>query len=186
MSLEKRLMELLSAHPTLQRDLEWVRSLKIPDAYIAAGYVRNYIWDCLHNYSDISPLNDIDVVYYDQADVSEQTEKHFEGLLKSMFGEYNWSVKNQARMHLRNRDEPYLSVEDAIKRWPETVTAIGVALDTDNHLSIIAPHGLDDLFNLTIRRSPFFHDRDYYQARVKSKRWKTIWPNLIHVDESLY
>ncbi|WP_239616794.1 nucleotidyltransferase family protein [Cohnella mopanensis] len=183
MSLEKKLIRILSTHPNIQRDLELVTSLNLPNAYIAAGYIRNYVWDYLHNNTNITALNDIDVIYYEQKDLSEETERRYESQLKTKIGEYNWSVKNQARMHLRNNEEPYLSVEDAMKRWPETVTAIGVTLDPDHNLSIIAPHGLDDLFSLTIRRSPNFQDRDYYIARVKSKKWMSNWPKLFQVDE---
>jgi hypothetical protein len=78
----------------------------------------------------------------------EETEKEYEHTLKDQFPEYNWSVKNQARMHLRNKESPYKSVEDAMKRWPETVTAIGLSLDQKNNIKIIVPHGLNDLFEL--------------------------------------
>jgi hypothetical protein len=179
---ENRLLEILTTHPTLQRDLQMVQSLELQNWCIAAGYVRNFVWDYLHDRATITPLNDIDVLYYDPADLSEDREKHFESQLLSQAGEYNWSVKNQARMHLKNNQAQYLSVEDAMKRWPETVTAVGVTLDPDNNLNIIAPHGLDDLFQMIVRRSPFFPDHEYYQARVTDKNWLKIWPRLTQVD----
>ena len=45
--------------------LEAVSSLWLPDWYIAAGFLRNAIWDALHAKSVRTPLNDIDVIYYD-------------------------------------------------------------------------------------------------------------------------
>ncbi|QJD83248.1 nucleotidyltransferase family protein [Cohnella herbarum] len=183
MKLEEKLIDILSTRRSLMRDLGTVESLGLPDWCIAAGYVRNFVWDHIHNHTEITPLNDVDVLYYDLSDQTEETEKHYEDLLRMNQPEYNWSVKNQARMHQRNNDDQYESVEDAMKRWPETVTAIGITLDGDNKLRIIAPHGLQDLFTLTIRRSPFFYDYDYYRARVKSKNWLSIWPRLNLIDE---
>jgi len=41
--------------------LSIVSSLKLPDWYIGAGFVRNLVWDHLHNFPS-TPLNDIDVI----------------------------------------------------------------------------------------------------------------------------
>ncbi|SDF57102.1 Nucleotidyltransferase [Paenibacillus sp. cl6col] len=38
------------------------------------------------------------------------------------------------------------SMLDALRRWPETATAIGVRLDEDNQLDFCAAYGLEDLF----------------------------------------
>lgn len=59
-------------------------------------------------------------------------------------------------MHIRNYEQPYTSVEDAMKRWPETATAIGIQINRTNNIEIRAPHGLNDLFNMVIRRSKYF------------------------------
>src|SRR5690554_2893784 len=124
--LEKKLIDIMKSNSKLMRDLELVRDLELPDWYIAAGYVRNFVWDHLHEYSNSTPLNDVDIVYFDPSDVRIDKERTFDDLLKSQVPEYNWSVKNQARMHLRNGSIPYTSVSDAMKRWPETATAVGV------------------------------------------------------------
>lgn len=165
------------------RDLKLVQSLNLPDGCIAAGYVRNFVWDHFHRKNKLTPLNDIDILYYDVSDLREGTEQRYEEQLRTRQPGYNWSVKNQARMHLRNKEQPYRSVEDAMKRWPETVTAVGVALDHDDKLKIIAPLGLEDLFSLQIRRSPFFDDYDNFKARVESKNWLNLWPRLRFVEE---
>jgi len=182
MQHEKELIDLLLTHPFLMRDLKLVQSLGLPDVCIAAGYVRNFVWDHFHGRSKLTPLNDIDVLYYDAADLREETEKSYEEQLTKRQPGFNWSVKNQARMHQRNDEQPYRSVDDAMKRWPETATAVGVALDDDDKIRIIAPHGLEDLFSLRIRRSPFFDDADYYRSRVKSKNWLNLWPRLELID----
>ncbi|MFB9278432.1 nucleotidyltransferase family protein [Cohnella cellulosilytica] len=183
MKHEKELIDLLLAHPHLMRDLKLVQSLNLPDGCIAAGYVRNFVWDHFHRKGRMTPLNDVDIVYYDISDLREETDQRFEQQLTAQHHGYNWSVKNQARMHRRNNELPYQSVEDAMKRWPETATAIGVALDRDDKLRVIAPLGLEDLFSLRLRRSPFFDDDDYYRVRVKSKNWLELWPKLRLAEE---
>jgi hypothetical protein len=42
--------------------------LNIQDGYIAAGFVRNLVWDKLHHIES-QPLNDIDVIYWCDIDV---------------------------------------------------------------------------------------------------------------------
>lgn len=160
------------------RDLEWVQQLQLPHWCIAAGYVRNYVWDYLHDYTSPTPLNDVDILYYDPIDLQEETEKIYEHHLKQRYDGYNWSIKNQARMHTKNQDPPFGSVAEAMMRWPEVVTAVGICLTDDKRIEIIAPHGLDDLFNFFIRKSPYFKDEDYFNDRVSSKKWLENWPQL--------
>lgn len=40
-----------------------VSELSLPQCYIAAGFVRNLVWDSLHGLA--TPLNDVDVIYFD-------------------------------------------------------------------------------------------------------------------------
>lgn len=179
---EIKLLEMLSQHPFLARDLNYVEALKLPHWCISAGYIRNYVWDCLHKKEQPTPLNDVDVLYYDAADLSEAVEKRCEELLIEAYPHYRWSVKNQARMHRKTNLRPYKSVEDAMKHWPETATAVGVARDEKGLLEIIAPHGLNDLFGLLVRQSPYFMDRSYFFTRIESKRWLETWPKLVVLD----
>lgn len=181
--LEQRLIQILLTNRNLLRDLEAVKSLGLPQWCIAAGYVRNCVWDDLHGFASRTPLNDVDVLYFDPTDLREEVEKTYEMALKEKVSDYNWSVKNQARMHIRNQERPYTNVADAMKRWPETATATGVSLDHNGNFLIIAPHGLEDLFDLVIRKSPYFKDRDYFFKRVENKKWTATWPKLIVVDE---
>jgi hypothetical protein len=81
-------------------------------------------------------------------------------------------------MHIKNNDEPYNSIVDAVSRWPETVTAVGIRLEENDSIAIIAPYGINDIFDMRVRRSPLFKDKEYFQKRVKNKNWKVIWPKL--------
>ena len=100
--------------------------LNISDWYIAAGFVRNLVWDHLHRFN-ASDLQDIDVIFFCDKTISASHDNVIEQRLTDLLA-LNWSVKNQARMHLRNHDKPYLSCIDAMSYWPEQQTAVGVNL----------------------------------------------------------
>lgn len=180
----QKLLEIMQTYEPFMKDLRLVQQLGLPQWCISAGYIRNYVWDYLHGYKRRTPLNDVDIIYYDKTSLDEESEKSAETYLYQQVNEYQWSVKNQARMHLRNHDAPYTSISDAMKRWPETATAIGIRLDQNDRLEIIAPFGLNDLFDLKVRRSPYFLDEDDFTSRFQSKRWLEQWPMLQIVRES--
>lgn len=163
----------------MMKDLRIVRDLRLPEAYISAGYVRNYIWDYVHGFTNRTPLNDIDLIYYDLEQLDEEIDIQYEQQLIEQTGNFLWSVKNQARMHIRNGDEPYSGIEDAISHWPETVTGIAIRLEDDDRLTYVCPYGLDDIFECRVRQSPKFHDRSYYHSRISKKNWSQIWPKLL-------
>lgn len=169
---------LIRNNDEIMKDLALIRELHLPDWYVAAGYVRNYIWDSLHGTSRRTPLNDIDVIYFNAEELDEEIEKQYEQQLQEKTGSTVWSVKNQARMHIRNGDQPYTSIEDAMSHWPETVTAVGIRLEEDNRITYVSPYGIDDIFEFRIRRSPKFEDESVYQSRVAKKNWRKIWPKL--------
>lgn len=179
---EEKLIEIINQNQYIFEDMKVVRALGIPSTYIAAGYIRNLVWDILHGYPVRTALDDVDVVYFDISNLSEETEKELERVLRSYSNKYKWSVKNQARMHLLKNVNQYLSVEDAMRRWPETATAVGIRLDQHDNLEILAPHGLEDLFNLRIRQSPYFADKEFFLQRIINKQWLRKWP-LVQIVE---
>ena len=89
--------------------LRAVNRLGLPDCWTGAGFVRNLVWDRLHGYAEATPLNDIDVLYFDPSDRSRATERALEARLRRALPGQPWSVRNQARMHRRNADAPYRS-----------------------------------------------------------------------------
>jgi hypothetical protein len=159
------------------RALTLAAGLNLPDHYIAAGFVRNLIWDKLHRYDHSVKLNDIDLIYFDKGHLSKKhDEKVALELNKTL--PLNWSVKNQARMHIRNKDEPYHSSVDAMRYWPEIETAIGVRLNKYGLLEIETPFDLEKIFDLNITMNPFRAKPDIFEQRIREKRWTLIWPKL--------
>ena len=174
--LENRLIQIISEDTWMMETLANVQKLNLPDCWIGAGFIRNKIWDKLHDF-DRTPINDVDVIYFDSNSLSEQHESKLETQLKAIQPNINWSVKNQARMHLRNNHKPYSNCEDAISFWPETATAVAVRVNAKNELELIAPYGLKDLFDLNLKHSPR-SDYNSYLFRIHSKQWNKRWKRL--------
>lgn len=169
---EKLVLKLIKNDAWRMEVLEAVRSLNLPDWLVGAGFVRNPVWDYLHGYNKPTPISDIDVAYFNAQDLNKETDQKYEAALKQKM-ETDWSVTNQARKG------NYKSTVDAINHWPETATAIGVWLDNNDELKLVAPHGLEDLFSLTLRMTPDFESgRERFLARVGKKKWSTKWPKL--------
>ncbi len=153
--------------------LEAVAALALPDCWIGAGFVRDAVWDHLHGYQKCLPVGDVDVVWFSPAMPNEDIDRDIEHQLQSRVPGLAWSVKNQARMHLRNGDAPYKSVADAMRHWPETATAVAARLGANGSVEINAPLGVDDLFALRLRPTQAFVIDKWpiFQERVSSKRW---------------
>jgi uncharacterized protein len=99
-----------------------------------------------------------------------------------------WQAKNQAAIHLWYADEfgyavePLTSSEDAIGTWPETATSVGVRLLPDDTLLIAAPHGLDDLLNMVLRRNPRRVTVEFFRQRLENKKIREKWPRVQVID----
>ena len=155
-------------------------SLVLPDWCLAAGFVRNLIWDHLHGYQERTPLNDIDLIYFNKDQDGKKIDLIYEETLKLRLN-LPWSVKNQARMHVRNDDQPYLSSEDAMSYWVEVETAIGATL-SDGKVQLVAPFGVEVLMLKSISINHKRVKRDAFQERITSKEWLKIWPDLTVIE----
>ena len=176
---ETRLIKLIHGDAWRVDILKAARTLALPDWAIGAGFVRSAVWDHLHGFTERSDLDDIDLIYFDPQDLSEDREKALDKKLQKAAPGIPWSVKNQARMHLRNEDPPYRSTEDALRHWLETPTAVAVRLEPDDRLTLLAPHGLDDLWAMRCRPTASgLRRQNEYSARMRAKDWPGRWPRV--------
>ena len=166
---------ILRSDPIRWHLLGLVADLGLPDCWIAAGFVRNAVWDALHNRQPRPPLGDVDVIWFDPDRIEEWHDHRIEETLRVAAPSIDWSVKNQARMHTRNGDSPYQSATDAMRYWPETATVVAARRIGRDQLEIASPLGFDDLFNLLLRPTPRFIAEKLiiYERRVSSKAWMT-------------
>lgn len=185
---EKDILTLIEKDSWMMEILNAVGALHLPDWWIGAGFVRGKVWDHLHDYKTRTPLPDIDVIYFDPKDFkkdemrSESTkmENRYEVELSKLIPDAKWSVTNQARMHVFHKgDNPYNNSTEALSRWVETATCIGVSVDQSNKLKLTAPHGIGDLVNLKLRPvSNTPEGLKTFQERIRVKNWLTLWPKL--------
>ncbi|MEZ8374832.1 nucleotidyltransferase family protein [Vibrio cyclitrophicus] len=175
--LANSIVTLIKQDPLRMQILDCVAQLGLPQCYVAAGFVRNLVWDHLHGHASPTPLNDIDVIYFDTIDTSYESDLQYEALLKQRLPELNWQVRNQACMHTRNGDEPYQSSLDAMSYWPEKETAVALKQSLTGDIECISSFGLESLFDLQITPNPK-RNRDIFDQRVQSKNWLTHWSKL--------
>ena len=183
-TLAARLRAIVRATPWCMQMLQAVAQLGLPHCCIGAGAVRKLVWDALHGYVQPSVLSDVDVVYFDADDLLAESEVRLRQRLETVLPGMPWEVCNQARVHLWFEDEfgyvvpPLLSLEDAIASWPEFATAVGIWLQPDGEIGIVAPHGLDDLFAMVVRRNPARISEGGYAQRLVSKDYAARWPRV--------
>ncbi len=180
MLFKSQLINWLQRDPLCPDALTVASTLQLNDWCLAAGFVRNLAWDKIHGFDMATPLNDLDLIYFDPNNLDEQKDKDLEVQLMTL-SDYPWSVKNQARMHIRNGHAPYKSTQDAMSHWPEVETAVGVRFDNNNNLELVTPFGVEGLFTNTITLNSKFSNPDEFYNRIEEKGWLTKWPNLVVV-----
>ncbi|WP_181299055.1 nucleotidyltransferase family protein [Pseudomonas sp. Q2-TVG4-2] len=94
-----RIQSIISSDPVRWRLLEIVDSLKLPDCWIGAGFVRNAVWDYLHGRAPSPVSTDVDVIWFDAERCTPEEDAAFEAVLSGLKPTVKWSV-NQARMHI--------------------------------------------------------------------------------------
>lgn len=176
---EQQVLAIIAADEWAKEMLRLVRRLALPDWAIGAGFVRSLVWDRLCGFVQRTPLNDIDIVYFDPANTGRETENAAEAQLTAWRPDQTWSVRNMARMHIKNREAPYRDIADAIAHWLETPTAVAVSMAPDESLRLIAPHGVADLLAGRVRPTPNGRRKiGEYRARVAGKAGPARWPHL--------
>ena len=172
-----KLTRVLLSSPWHAGALGTVREVCGEAAWIGAGFVRNAVWDSLQGLEPARPA-DVDVLIH-EADAGQDREAEVESLLAARAPDVPWSVRNQARMHLKHGDEPYPTLAEAMRRWPETATAVAVRADAAGGLWILAPFGLADLMGGILRPAEdSARCRKAFEDRLRRKGWLSRWPAL--------
>jgi Nucleotidyltransferase len=95
---ERDAAELIHADAWMMTVLRAAQELDLPDWWIGAGFVRNKVWDVIeHKQSE--PTRDVDLVYFNAADVTPETDWSYDERMKRDHPFAEWEVRNQARMH---------------------------------------------------------------------------------------
>jgi hypothetical protein len=190
--LETRLDAMVRASSRLMRVLTIACDLDLPDWRIVSGAIYQTVWNALTGRDPDYGVKDYDLFYYDAGDTSYEAE---DVIIRRAADAYPADlaplveVRNQARVHLwfeRHFGEPYAPLtcsDEAVGRFVATANAVGVRLEPDGRLDILAPLGLEDLFALRLRANP---------ARPLAAGWakttasaKERWPELEIVEPAL-
>ena len=182
MLIRQDLLQAIQLNPDLMKILTIIRNLGLKDSWLAAGSVRNFIWNLLSDKSSFDRETDVDVIFFDP-DVSYEETVSLENKLREDFPQYQWELKNQVYMHLHSpHTVPYISSCDAMAKYPERCTAIGLRLHADATLELFAPYGLEDILKFQVHPTPHFLENEdrmkLYQERLSKKNWQEKWKNL--------
>ena len=173
--------------PLLAEVLDRWREIALPDGWLVAGAVAQTVWNRLFGRPAAHGIDDIDLVYFDAGDLSEEAEARHAarigGILRRL--PVRLDVKNQARVHLWYEARfgypiaPYRSAAAAIATFPTTATAVGIR-PAPAGPEIEAPFGLTDLLGGVVRPNKAQVTRRIYEAKVA--RWRSCWPELAIVE----
>ena len=184
MTHEERLLAILRGSQLWSALLGRAPLVSLGDWAVGAGVLVQTVWNHLHGFPDRHGVRDIDIVYFDDRDLSEEAEARAIAEIDRLLGDLGVAldVKNQARVHLWYERRfgkpipPYSSLEDAIGTWPTTSTAVALAPNLDGSIRVIAPFGLDDLLAGIVRPNKRQITEDIYRAKID--RWRPAWPKL--------
>ncbi len=181
----RELISQLRAEPWLMRALVAVADSGLPDAWIGAGAIRDVVWGRRGGRFDPATVRDVDVPFFDAADVSPERDQAADRQLAALV-EAPWEAVNQAAVHTwfhryfgGDPVPPFASVHDAVATWPEFATCVAVRLGPGG-LEVCAPYGLADLLGGVWRTNPARVSRATAAARLARQRDR--WPGVRFVE----
>jgi len=156
---------------------------KLPNAWLGAGTIFQNVWNVIHGYDLNSYIKDIDILYWDDKDLSWDSENNY---IKSLTAacpniKIPIDVKNVARIHLWYEERfgipktEYFSVQESIATWPVIGACLAMRIN-NAEIEFIAPHGFQDMFSLRVRPNKVLIDQSIYES--KAVKWKKQWPML--------
>lgn len=191
LSLEDQLVEIVRGHAALMHVLTTVRSLNLPDWRIFSGAVYQAVWNTKTGRPVDFGIKDYDLGYFDPDtswDAEDVVIKRVASAFEAPFSDMV-EVRNQARVHLWFKDRfgeedyaPLTCTDDAPARFVAPCFAVGVRLEADDSLSVIAPFGLEDVFSLTVRPNPTRPRAGGWDKTIANARGR--WPELKVIDQT--
>jgi hypothetical protein len=173
--------------PDLMQLLASIRGVRLAQWRLVAGCLYQTVWNVLTGRDRGTGIKDYDLIYFDDSDLSWAAEdrviRTVAAATRGCVGPVE--VRNQARVHLWFEARfgtayPRLySADEALRRYASIVHAIGVRLEYDDRLDVMAPFGLDDLFSMVIR--PNYALENAASHMRKARRAQEIWPEVIVV-----
>ena len=186
--LESRLIDIVRANADLMHVLRVMRDLDLPDWRLFSGAVYQSVWNERTGRSPGYGVKDYDIGYFDpdtswdaEDEVIKRVAAAFTPELRDIV-----EVRNQAREHLWFEGkfgelyEPLTCTDDAPARFVAPAFALGVRLEKDDAISIVAPFGLQDVFDMVIRPNPTRGLARGWQRVIANARGR--WPEITVIE----
>jgi hypothetical protein len=185
--LEARLGVIVRATPRLMQVLRTARALALPDWMVFSGAVYQPVLNHLTGRPADYGLKDYDLAYYEASDLSYEAEdaviRRVAAAIDSKLAPLV-EVRNQARVHLWFAQKfggeedygPLSCSAEALTRFTSATFAVGVRLEADDAVTVLAPFGLEDLFALRLRPNPLRKTAGFART-VASVRAR--WPEVV-------
>ncbi|MCB1518676.1 MAG: nucleotidyltransferase family protein [Hyphomicrobiaceae bacterium] len=166
------------------RLLAGLRDLDLPDWLLVSGILYNYVWNVLTNNPSLHGVRDADVFYFDATDLSYEAEDRRIQQVNARFDGFPVPVelRNQARVHLWYADKfgapfsPLRNSAEMLDRFASRTHAVGVRLEADDSMTIVAPFGLDDMFSFrVVPNHSCANERAHHE---KGERAMRQWPEI--------
>ena len=181
---ERQFLDAVLRNPRVREVLARADTLALRDWYLAAGCLFQTVWNVLDGRDPEHGINDYDLIYHDDSDLSWDAEDAVIRRCAEAFGDLGVEVevRNQARVHLWYEDHfgvpcpPIRSSAEAVDRYAAHACRVAVRVAGDGY-EVYAPSGFDDLFAFVVRPNPVVAPRDVYET--KAARWARLWPRLV-------
>lgn len=165
--------------------LSQLRGLDFPDWMLVSGAIYNHVWNVLTERDPLMGIKDVDVAYFDERDLSYEAEDANIYVVNETFAEFPIPVelRNQARVHLWYEQRfghpfsPLKNSAEMLERFASKTHSVGVRLDDEDEIEVVAPFGLDFMFSFQIE--PNYANQNDEAHTQKAERAKELWPELI-------
>ena len=190
---EPELIRLVSGNVWLMLVLRRARRLhldgrRLPDWRVFSGAVYQTVWNHSTRREPDYGLKDYDLAYFDPDLGWEAEDLWIKAASREMGPRLAPLVelRNQARVHLWFEErfgEPYpplTCTDEALERFVAPAFAVGVRFEDDGRITVAAPFGLEDLFNMVLRPNPLRPLARGWARAVESVRAR--WPEVTVIE----
>ena len=182
---ETRFLDLIQTNPINTALLGRLPELGLPDCWLVSGCLFQTVWNAQTGRSPTHGIKDYDLFYFEPRDLSWEAEDAVIQKSKDIFSDIQAEVqvRNQARVHIWYEEKfgaPYPPLHSScagINRFTTPSSMYGVSVKQSGEISVYAPHGFADTFDLVVRPNPASQAVAHVYAE-KTARWMAVWPEL--------
>lgn len=134
-------------------------------------FARDAVWEAAHQRAP-QPVAPIEITYVNRARTEPAIDAQLRVELRARAPKKAWTVENAAR-----RGPEVRSMRQVLRAAADTTRAVGLRLSRSGNLQVLAPYGLDDVFDLVLRPTRG-GSVDALRAEAESQGWVNRYPQL--------